>query len=175
MTDKKRHHEEPLPVVETPPEASVEASVEAEVVAEAADYLDDLRRLKAEFENYRKRVLKEQTAIVEYATQQMVERLLPVLDNFELALMHADQTRDYEKLIHGVELVFSDLLEILKKEGLHRMEASGVAFDPERHEAVMRADEEEGEHVVVEVFRPGYELKGRVIRPAMVKVGAKKT
>ncbi|MFA5890324.1 MAG: nucleotide exchange factor GrpE [Actinomycetota bacterium] len=165
-------------------DANAEEVVAAEIVEEdeltaarreAASHLDDLRRLKAEFENYRKRILKDQSAILEFAGQALVEKLLPVLDAFELALMHADQTRDYEKLVHGVELVFGELFEVLKKEGLQRMNAQGESFDPEHHEAVMQADDDgEGEPFVAEVFRPGYELKGKVIRPAMVKVGKRK-
>lgn len=141
-----------------------------EATGEAAAYLDDLRRLKAEFENYRKRVLKEQTTIVEFAARQMVEKLLPVLDNFELALLAADRSQDYEKLVRGVEMVFGELLGLLHKEGLRKIEAQGKRFDPEQHEAVMEAEGGEGEPVVVDVLRPGYLLKGRVVRPAMVKV-----
>lgn len=137
----------------------------------AAEYLNDLKRLKAEFENYRKRVLKEQTHIVEYASQALVERLLPIVDNFELALIAADRTSDYAALVRGVEMVFGELRELLRKEGLRTIEALGKPFDPEQHEAVLEAGgRQEGEPVVGEVLRPGYTLKGRVVRPAMVKV-----
>jgi molecular chaperone GrpE len=137
---------------------------------QAESHLDDLRRLKAEFENYRKRVLKEQTNVVEHASQRVVEKLLPVLDNFELALLAADRSQDYEKLVRGVEIVFGELLDVLHKEGVSKIEAQGKPFDPERHEAVMQVEGGEGEPVVVDVLRPGYTVKGRVVRPAMVKV-----
>jgi molecular chaperone GrpE len=138
---------------------------------QAESHLDDLRRLKAEFENYRKRVIKEQTQLLEVASQRVVEKLLPVLDNFELALLAADRSKDYEKLVRGVEIVFGELLEVLHKEGLRKIEAEGKPFDPEQHEAVMQAEGGEGEPVVVDVLRAGYALKDRVLRPAMVKVG----
>jgi molecular chaperone GrpE len=144
----------------------------AKAKAESAQHLDDLKRLKAEFENYRKRVLKEQTSLIERASASVVERLLPILDNFELALMAAERTQDYEAMVKGVEMVFGELIDILHKEGLQRIDALGKPFDPEKHEAVLEIGDgpAEGEQVVGEVLRPGYELKGRVIRPAMVKV-----
>src|SRR5207249_11996249 len=82
--------------------------------ASAADeYLEDLRRVKAEFENYRKRIIKEQTLLAERASAGVIERILPVLDDFELALMAADRTKDYESMVRGVELVYSKLREVL--------------------------------------------------------------
>ena len=139
---------------------------------EAAEHLDDLKRLKAEFENYRKRVLKEQTQLVERASQQLVERLMPVLDNFELALIAADRSKDYESLVRGVEIVYGELMDLLHKEGLQKIEAQGKPFDPTHHEAVLEVGggPAEGDPVVAEVVRNGYTLKGRVLRPAMVKV-----
>jgi len=142
-----------------------------EARAQAASYLEDLQRLKAEFENYRKRMVKEQTAMIERASAAVVERLLPILDNFELALMAADRTKDYESMVRGVEMVYGELLEVLKREGLERIESLHRPFDPELHEAVMHAEGEGDEIVVLDEMRPGYKLGGRVIRPAMVKVG----
>lgn len=141
-----------------------------EARAQADQYLDDLRRLKAEFENYRKRIIKEQTALLERASEALIERMLDILDEFELALVAADRTKDYRPLVHGVEMVYGKLREVLRKEGLERIEALGAPFDPALHEAVMRT-EGEGDLVVVDEMRPGYALGGRVLRPAMVKVG----
>jgi len=139
---------------------------------EAAEHLDDLLRLKAEFENYRKRVVKEQIALVERASQQLVERLMPVLDNFELALIAADRTKDYDSLVRGVEIVYGELMDLLHREGLQKIEALGKPFDPTQHEAVLEVGDgpAEGDPVVAEVVRNGYTLKGKVLRPAMVKV-----
>ena len=137
--------------------------------AEAAEYLDHLRRLQAEFDNYRKRVLKEQTDAVERAAAPTIQRLLEVLDDFDLALMSANDKPDFDRFLHGVELVYAKLAETLKAEGLERIDAHGKPFDPEQHEALMQTGE--GDHLVVaDVLRPGYTLRGRVIRPAGVRV-----
>jgi len=139
--------------------------------AEAAEYLDHLQRLKAEFDNYRKRVLKEQTRAVELASEPLVHRLLEVLDEFDLALMAAERRPDFEQFLHGVELVYAKLSDILRSEGLERIDAQGKPFDPERHEALMQSGQDgDGEPRVADVLRQGYTLKGRVIRPAGVKV-----
>jgi molecular chaperone GrpE len=139
--------------------------------SERDEYLDTLRRVQAEFENYRKRVIKEQTALVDRATSGLVEQLLPVLDSFELALKNLDSadSDDIESVRKGVELVYAELLGVLEKAGLSRIEAEGKPFDPNIHEAVMQ-DDGDGEPVVADVLRTGYTLEGRVLRPAMVKV-----
>jgi molecular chaperone GrpE len=146
----------------------VTADIDA-VRSEAAEYLDHLQRLQAEFDNYRKRVLKEQTDAVERAAAPVMQRLLEVLDDFELALMSANDKPDFDRFLHGVELVYAKLADTLKAEGLQRIDAQGKAFDPEQHEALMQSGE--GDHLVVaDVLRPGYTLRGRVIRPAGVRV-----
>jgi molecular chaperone GrpE len=138
--------------------------------AETAQYREHLQRLQAEFENYRKRVLKEQTQAVELAARPVIMRLLEVLDDFDLALMHAQDRPDFDRFLHGVELVYAKLLDTLRAEGLERIEAQGKPFDPELHEALMQSGGGEGDPVVADVLRPGYSLKGRVIRPAGVRV-----
>lgn len=159
--------------------------VEGEVVQDAASEADeleglrserdglvsDLQRLQAEFANYKKRMLRDQTAYVERANEGLVEQLLPVLDNFELALLSLETAAADvdEKVRKGVELVYADFLAVLEKSGLARIEAAGKPFDPTEHEAVMQ-DDGPGEPVVADVMRTGYALKGRVLRPAMVKV-----
>jgi molecular chaperone GrpE len=138
--------------------------------AEAAQYLDHLKRLQAEFDNYRKRVLKEQTTAIDMASEPVVRRLLEVVDDFELALMAATEKPDFDRFLHGVELVYAKLLDSLRAEGLERIEADGKPFDPEQHEALMQTGDGDGEPVVADVLRPGYTLRGRVIRPAGVRV-----
>ncbi|HEX5948458.1 MAG TPA: nucleotide exchange factor GrpE [Actinomycetota bacterium] len=148
------------------------SQVEAGVGDRAEEYLADLRRLKAEFENYRKRVLREQTRTLELAAEPLVAKLLEVVDEFELALMAAEAKPDFDRFLHGVELVYAKLTDILRSEGLERIEAEDRPFDPERHEALLQAEgETDGEPYVADVLRTGYTLKGRVIRPAGVKVG----
>jgi molecular chaperone GrpE len=137
---------------------------------EAQQYLDHLRRLQAEFDNYRKRVVKEQTELAELGAMPVARRLLEVLDDFELALMSATDQPDFERFLKGVELVYAKLVDSLKAEGLERIQADGAPFDPELHEALMQTGEGDGEPVVADVLRPGYTLKGRVLRPAGVRV-----
>jgi molecular chaperone GrpE len=160
-------------------EAVMTAEVEEDAIAadlakardEAESYLDDLRRLQADFENYRKRTLREQTARTASASQALVARLLPVLDNFERAVSAAEQSRDFDGMLKGVEMVLGALRQVLEGEGLVKIEAEGKPFDPERHEAVIAVEEEDSEPgMVVEIVRAGYELGGKVLRPAMVKV-----
>ena len=157
-----------------PPEAGIAADAEDEVArltAERDEYLAHLQRTQAEFDNYRKRMLRDQTAHLERATGGLIEQLLPVLDSFELALNAAGPVSSdsgAERLRKGVELVYGEFLGALEKAGLERIEALGKPFDPEEHEAVMHVeDDEPGVRAVV---RTGYRFKGRVLRPAMVKV-----
>ena len=135
---------------------------------ERDELLDTTRRLQADFENYRKRVLREQTSLVERSTEGLLEQLLPVLDSFELAVVNLGTDVD-EKVRKGIELVFAELSGVLERAGLERIDALGAVFDPNEHEAVAQ-DDGEGEPHVGEVFRTGWKLKGRVLRPAMVKV-----
>lgn len=139
--------------------------------AEAAEYLDHLQRLKAEFENYKKRLLREQTQFLELASQNLMGKLLPVLDNFELALLAAEDSQDFERLVKGIEMVYSEFKDVLHKEGLQVIESIGKQFDPQVHEAIMQVHSDEHEdNIVIDVLRQGYTFKGKIIRPAMVKV-----
>jgi molecular chaperone GrpE len=136
---------------------------------ERDDLLGTSQRLQADFENYRKRVLREQTALVERATEGLIEQLLPVVDSFELAVANIGNDSDVESLRKGVELVYAELLGVLERSGLEPIAALGEPFDPNVHEAVMQ-DDGAGEPRVGDVLRSGWKLKGRVLRPAMVKV-----
>src|SRR4029450_10524117 len=143
----------------------------AKARAEAESYLDDLRRLQADFDNYPKRTLREQTARTASASHALVTRLLPVLDNFERAVSATEQSRDFDGMLKGVEMVLGTLRGVLEGEGLVKIEAEGKPFDPERHEAVIAVEHEGAEPgMVVDIIRAGYELGGKVLRPAMVKV-----
>ena len=135
----------------------------ADAVEQAERYLDDLRRLQAEFDNYRKRMMRQQTALEGKATLRLVERLLPVLDDFDRALEHTPDS--------GFTMVRSQLFEVLAREGLEEVPAQGQPFDPTVHEAVELVDSAEvAEPVVTRVYRKGYRLAGAVLRPAMVAV-----
>jgi molecular chaperone GrpE len=142
-------------------EAVVEADIAA-IVAQRDEYLDALRRLQADFENYKKRTIKQQTDHLERAAQDLVVKLLPVLDAADLAIAHGGG--------ESVAQVGQLLLDTLIKEGLE-----GIApepdepFDPTQHEAVVH-EPGDGEAVIVELLRAGYRWKGRLLRAAMVKV-----
>jgi len=135
-------------------------------------YLGALRQLQADFENYKKRVVRDSLEDADNKSTKIIEDLLPVLDNFELALKTIDGKDEESIKIHkGIELVFSDLFRVLKKQGLEIIEAEDSVFNPEFHDAISHEDNDEHEvEVVVEVLRPGYKVRGRVLRPAMVKV-----
>ena len=148
--------------------AQLIADIES-VQRERDDLLDTTRRLQADFENYRKRVLREQTVLVERASESIVEQLLPVLDSFELALANLESDRDSDRVHKGIELVYAELLGVLERAGLEPISAHGAPFDPNEHEAVLQ-DDGDGEPHVGDVLRAGWKLKGRVLRPAMVKV-----
>ena len=159
-----------------PPSAVPDTVEEALAEAEAAvltdiellekerdDYLDALRRLQADFENFKKRTAKQQTDVVERAAQSIVEKLLPVLDAADLAIAHgADET---------VGQVAGLLLDTLVREGLEGVDPKpGEAFDPTVHEAVAHEPGEGGEQQVTDLLRAGYRWRGALLRPAMVKV-----
>src|SRR5437588_7857607 len=105
---------------------------------QAAEYREQLQRMAADFDNARKRMVKDQTRAVEMASEGVVTRLLEVLDEFQLALMAGEQKPDFERFLHGVELVYAKLMDILRAEGLEPIEARGKPFDPTRHEALMQ-------------------------------------
>ena len=140
------------------------AGLEATVEAERDEYLERLQRLQAEFENYRRRMTKEQSEALGRGAQALAVELLPVLDGCEAALQQGHD---------DVEPIYGQLMEILIKAGLERNGEPGDPFDPEMHEAVMHEPAEDGDDdvsAVAEVLRTGYSWKGRVLRPAMVKV-----
>ena len=152
----------------TPEDA--EADFEADLGAlarERDDFRELAQRVQADFENYRKRMLREQTEKIERANESLIEQLLPVLDTFELAL--ANLAEADEQVRKGVELVYADLLGVLEKAGLARIDALGKPFDPHEHEAVAQEDGA-GDPVVFDILRSGYRLKDRVLRPATVRV-----
>jgi len=128
-----------------------------------------LIRLQAEFENFRKRTRRETVEIKETASSGLIAKILPILDNFHRAL--EAPAAEMESFLQGIKMIESQLMNQLSEEGLEPIEAAGTAFNPEIHEAVMvDPNEELEENQVVEVLQAGYRMKGKLIRPAMVKV-----
>jgi molecular chaperone GrpE len=140
----------------------------AEVERERDEYLDDLKRVAAEFENYRKRVARDRASLVTRAHERLVKELLPVLDDLERALEAASEHEEV-KLEEGVRLVHRELEEALAKEGLVEIETNGK-FDPHVHEALLSQPSDEDDGSILEVLQKGYRLGDRILRPARVVI-----
>jgi len=151
-----------------------EVALLARVERERDEYLDALRRLQAEFDNYRKRTARQQTDLLARATESLIERLLPVLDALDLAVAHAAPTEDGEPdgLAGALTQIGTMAHDTLAKEGLERIAETEVEFDPTIHDAVAHVPSEDDSpgHLIDDVLRPGYRLRDRVLRPAMVRV-----
>jgi molecular chaperone GrpE len=158
----------------TPPETAAPPDAVAELAEQNASLQDRLLRLQAEFDNFRKRTDRERMEFAEYAGEQTVRALLPILDDFERALKAANDGNGGEEFVRGVELIYNRLLDVLKKQGLEPISTEGAQFDPHQHQAVARvesADHEDG--AIVQEFQRGYNFKGRLLRPSMVQVAVK--
>ena len=160
--------EETVETIEENKEPTMEEKLE-EAQKQAKDNLDKYIRQLAEFENFRKRSNSEKTAMYSNGVRDTVEKLLPVIDNFERAVEAADDKED--PMYKGVEMILKQFMEILENLGVKEIPSKGEPFDPNVHSAVMHVDDEScDENVVVEVFQKGYTLGDKVIRPSMVKV-----
>jgi molecular chaperone GrpE len=180
MTDETRteeqRHEEPVAEAVAPetaePEASEEESLDARLAAaeaRAQEHLRDLQRVAADFDNYKKRALREREQLVARAAERVVMQLLPVLDDLERALEAANEHEE-AKLEEGVRLVHRALADTLAKEGLTEIPTDG-AFDPHVHEALLAQPAEGAEPgSVLQVLQKGYRLGDQVLRPARVIV-----
>ena len=138
------------------------------VTEEKDEYLNKLKRLKADFVNYRNRAKKEKSQIEVKTKMEFINSLLPVIDNFERALKSVNEDTEF---LSGVKMIRKQLMDVLKKEGLEIIETEGQEFDPQFHEAVMQVESEEHESgFIVEEIQRGYLMDDKVVRPAMVKV-----
>ena len=150
---------------------SLEEQVAA-LEAERDEHLNDLKRVAAEFENYRTRVARDQERLVARAHERLVKELLPVLDDLERALAAAEEHQE-ATLEEGVRLVHRELESALRREGLAEIETNG-RFDPHVHEALLSQPSEQDEGSILEVVQKGYRLGDRVLRPARVVIAAPK-
>jgi molecular chaperone GrpE len=133
------------------------------------EYLTSLRYLQADFENYRKRVDREIRELEEFSTLGLVRKLVPVLDDLDLAVATAGKAGD-KGILEGVKMVQKSLNTALESEGLHRIKALGEPFNPSTHEAVDKVQGNDASDKVIEEMRKGYTFKGKVLRPSAVKV-----
>jgi molecular chaperone GrpE len=161
--------------VDPPAPTSALESVAAErdrLIEEKSDLTDRLLRLQAEFENFRRRAEREKSDVLEYASTETVRAILPILDDFERALKVECTGKDYAK---GMELIYQRLSDALKKLGVEPISAKGQKFDPHVHHAVDMVETDEVEdHTVLDEYQQGYNFRGRLLRPAMVKVAVTK-
>lgn len=149
---------------------SVLASELARARAEASSYLDDLRRVAADFDNFRKRALRDQQTTVDRAAERVIVSLLPVLDSFDAAFATEARSESERKLIEGLRGTYSQLFDVLAKEGLEVVPTVGEPFDPSLHEAVVSPPEGDGRLVVSQELRRGYRLRDKLLRAALVAV-----
>ena len=133
----------------------------------AAELTNLLQHIQADFENYKKRVEKEKTEFKCLAKIELIKKLLPLLDNFELAIKNKDNR---EEFIKGVELIYSQFVDLLECEGLRKIDAENQKFDPYKHEALMAEKSDKEENTILEEFQKGYMLHDNVIRHSKVKI-----
>ena len=193
-TNESKERESLVEEQEVEPGA-VEAGAEAAEAIETVDEAEDIRqddeveakleewkkqaednhhrflRVQADFDNFRRRTLREKEELAQFASLKLIEQLLPTVDNFERALLAGGEAKEKDTFQTGMEMIHRQLMQVLEAEGLRKMEAVGTPFDPEMHQAVMREETSEYEEgIVIDVIQNGYWLKDKVLRPAMVKV-----
>jgi molecular chaperone GrpE len=142
------------------------------LIEEKNDLTDRLLRRQAEFDNFRRRAERDRADVLEFANTETVRSILPILDDFERALKVECSGKEYAR---GMELIYQRLSDALKKLGLEPISAKGLKFDPNLHHAVdMLETDDVEDHTILDEYQPGYNFRGRLLRPAMVKVAVKK-
>lgn len=175
--------EDPVQQTESSVEEQIDEAVGEEIIEEAAESKEEVLqkqlneaedrylRLRADFENFRRRTNLDREAQEKYRAQRLVTELLPVLDNFERALQVTPEHEETKSVLQGVEMVYKTLVAALENEGVEPIETVGSPFDPTVHQAVMTENDENAEpNSILSELQKGYKLKDRVIRPSMVKV-----
>jgi molecular chaperone GrpE len=161
-------------IAEAPESKAPELTEDEKLRAQVTELKDKLLRGQAEWDNSRKRILKDKEESVRYAGESLLEKLLPVLDNFEMGMQAAKTATDAKAIAQGFEMVLAQFQQVLREAGVEPVDAVGHAFDPHRHEALGHQDSEEHPegHVIMQT-RKGYKLKDRLLRPASVFVARK--
>jgi len=184
MSTKEQHNEAAEVVEEVVAAEQMEQSTEeavleeagedqryAELVKQADESQQRYLRAQADFDNFRRRTIKEKEELGQYASMKLIDQLLPVVDNFDRAVAAASVNGDFESLAKGVDMIFRQMMQTLEQEGLKAMNVVGEPFNPEYHQAIMQVESDEYEEgIIVEEVQKGYILKEKVLRPAMVKV-----
>ena len=166
-------------------EASAEAGAEmmisvkeyqelSECARQKQEYFDKLLRLQAEFENFKKRGIREKEQFLKFANEGLIYELISILDNFERAFASANKMTDFKSLHQGVEMILKQIHQLLEKNGVKKIECLGKPFDPVQQEAIAHVESDKyPENTVIEEVQKGYLLEDRLIRPAVVKVAKK--
>jgi len=166
---------EPAEIREPAPGSGQMQQLETErdqLAKEKGELQELLQRRQAEFENFRRRVDREKTELFEYASMDAVKTMLPILDDFERALKVESPDKEYTR---GMELIYQRFYDVLKKLGLEPVSTKDVLFDPHLHHAVeMVETEDRPDNTILDEYQRGYYFKGRLLRPAMVKVAVKR-
>lgn len=167
--------EEMLENVETSEAEAAALDPVEQLTREKAELEDLLRRRQAEFENYRRRIERERMEFAEYASMESVRALLPIVDDFDRALQAARTTgASGDELMKGIELISKRMVETLTRQGLEPISTEGQSFDPHLHNAVQRVEQEDAEDgAILEEYQRGYNFKGKLLRPSMVKVAVR--
>ncbi len=130
-----------------------------------------LQRVSADYANFQKRAPKQITDTISYEKEKIIKTLLPALDNFEHTVQNAHSAENVDVLVKGIQIIYDQMLDILKSHGVEQIKALDEKFDPALHEAMMqKAEPEKADNIVLEEFQKGYKLNGRVIRPSKVIV-----
>ena len=163
--------EENLPAVTPEAQIAALAAERDQLITEKTELKDRLLRALADFENFRRRAERDRSEFIQYAAAELVRDLIPILDDFGRAMKAETTDKEYAK---GVELIYQRLFENLKKAGLEPIEAAGKSFDPNLHQAVDRVQSEDWpDQTVLQEYQSGYNFKGKLLRPAMVKVAVR--
>lgn len=147
----------------------------AEKEQQMKEYIDRIKHLQADFENYKKRALKEREDLDRLIEDRMILEFIPIYDNFERAFRSFNHNNDKDSFIEGMERIFSQFDDLVAKKGVEKIEALGERFDPARHEALIAVESDEEPNIVLEEFERGYLRNGRVIKPSRVKVSKVKS
>ncbi|SMB90888.1 molecular chaperone GrpE [Desulfonispora thiosulfatigenes DSM 11270] len=172
MTNNEENVELEEDIIEE--EENTESTGKVEIVEETNE-VDELNqrllRVSADFDNFKRRTREEKASILKYANEKLLIDTLPVLDNFQRAIDVKEPSEEVKKFIEGMDMIYRQLYEVLKKSGLSAIEAKGNEFNPELHDAVMQVENNEvPDNTVIEDLRAGYLYHDKVIRPSMVQV-----
>jgi molecular chaperone GrpE len=176
MTERAGETAAPGETTATNEEAAGTPTLEQQLAAEearAAEYRDSLMRERADFINYKRRVEAERADLIPMANAALLGKMLPILDDFDLALANVPAEAKTSKWLEGILLIQRKMLKLLEGEGVTPIDALGQPFDPNLHEAVIMDEGAKEPHAVVAELRRGYKLRDRVLRPTMVRVGNK--